>query len=67
VDRVHDGWRMGPLPSACGSTTQIKKREGVSDNLIVALNVGMDIRGESADKGGTIAAARPALGGSSPE
>jgi hypothetical protein len=48
VDRVHGGWHMGPRTlikwelSTGRSTAQIKKCEGVSDNLIVAVNAGMD-------------------------
>jgi hypothetical protein len=48
VDRVHGGWRTGPwtlikwVSSAEGSMAQIKKHERVSDNLILAVNAGMD-------------------------
>jgi hypothetical protein len=48
VDWVHGGRSMSPRtlikwkPSADGSMAQIKTREGVSDNLIVAVNAGMN-------------------------
>jgi hypothetical protein len=48
IDRVHGGWSMSPQtlikwgPSADGSRARIKTREGVSDNLIVAVNVEMN-------------------------
>jgi hypothetical protein len=48
IDQVHGGWSTSPRTlikwesSADGSTAQIKTREGVSDNLIVAVNTGMN-------------------------
>jgi hypothetical protein len=48
IDRVHGGRSTSPRtlikwePSADELTAQIKTREGVSDNLIVVVNAGMD-------------------------
>jgi hypothetical protein len=48
IDRVHGDRSMSPRtlikrePSTDGSTTQIKTREWVSDNLIMAVNAVMD-------------------------
>jgi hypothetical protein len=48
IDRVHDGRSMSPWTlikwesSADGWTAQIKTHKGVSDNLIMAINAGMD-------------------------
>jgi hypothetical protein len=48
IDWVHGGQSTSPRTlikwesSADGSTAQIKTREGVSDNLIVVVNTGMN-------------------------
>jgi hypothetical protein len=46
---------------------RLKKCKGVSDNLIVVINAGMEASGDSAGRGGAIAAACPTRGGGSPE
>jgi hypothetical protein len=64
--RVH-GLSLNESSRLADQRLRLKKHEAVSDNLIVVVNTGWTAHGDSAGRGGTIAVARPARGGGSPE